>query len=240
MSLRSRLILIACTLLVAAVCVRLGIWQLHRLAQRRAANAAALSARSAPIMLLTRETIATPSIANRRVQASGHYDHSHDLVLRGREYRGAPGVEIVSPLLLGDGTPAVLVNRGFLPSPDAFTVHPDSFQEAGPVTVRGIALPISSGGGAPIAQGSETTWARLDLEALRRQLPYAVQPVYIREFPDSSRRRFPRALDPPALDDGPHLSYAIQWFSFGVLTLVFGILILRQSGKGKAQLRLER
>lgn len=223
-----RLLLIVSFLAVAAVCVRLGIWQVHRLQQRRTANAAALAARSAPELVLTGEGPAPETASNRRVEAVGHYDHRHDIVLRGREYRGVPGVEIVSPLLLRSGKMAVLVNRGFVPSPDAVTADPDTLREPGELRVHGIALPIDTTGGAPLQSGQRTTWSRLDLKALRDSLPYPIDPVYIRLSPDTTRRRFPRPLDPPVLDDGPHLSYAIQWFSFAVLTLVFGIVILRQ------------
>ena len=54
--------------------------------------------------------------------ARGRYDHGHEIVIRGDVLQGVPGVRLVTPLLLGDGGPAVLVDRGFLPAPDAVTV----------------------------------------------------------------------------------------------------------------------
>jgi surfeit locus 1 family protein len=225
---RSRLLLIASFLLVAAVCARLGIWQVDRLKERRAANAAALAARSAPTVVLDGSPLMSDTLVNRRVRAVGRYDHSRDIVIRGRVYAGVPGVEIVSPLLLRAGKTAVLVNRGFVPTPDAVTVQPDSLREPGDVVVEGIALPLASGGGAPLHLGDYTTWARLDREALPRELPYPVYPIYIRQTPDSALPRFPRRLDPPELDDGPHLSYAIQWFSFSIIALVFGVVLGKQ------------
>jgi surfeit locus 1 family protein len=225
---RGRPLLIAIFVVVALVCARLGLWQVHRLKERRAANSIALAARAQPAVELSRGDSGGTGLINRRVRAAGRYDHDHDIVLRGRVYLGVPGVEIVTPLLLDGGRGAVLVNRGFVPSPDAFTVTPDSLHEPGEARVEGIGLPIQSGGGAPLEQGRETTWARLDLEALRQRLPYPISPIYIRQTPDSALPRFPRRLDPPELDDGPHLSYVIQWFSFAVLALIFGIVIARQ------------
>jgi surfeit locus 1 family protein len=233
-----RLLLIAGFIGFAAVCARLGIWQVHRLQQRRAMNARALTARSAPRVTLTSESLAGDSVANRRVLAVGHYDHAHDIVLRGREYGGVPGVEIASPLLLRDGKVAVLVNRGFVPSPDAVTADPDTLREPGELRVQGIALPIDSAGGAPLRSRQRTTWSRLDLKSLRDSLPYPIGSMYIRLAPDTTRRRFPRPLDLPVLDDGPHLSYAIQWFSFALLALVFGVVILRQQHKPDQDQRL--
>jgi cytochrome oxidase assembly protein ShyY1 len=32
----------------------------------------------------------------------------------------------------------------------------------------------------------------------------------------------------PALDDGPHLTYALQWFSFAVIAVVGGALLSRR------------
>jgi surfeit locus 1 family protein len=218
---------IVCSVIIAAACVGLGMWQVDRLRERRAANAAALLARMAPEVTLQPGTAMSPTLDNRRVRASGRYDHANEIVIRGRQYRGSPGVEIVSPLLL-DSQSAVLVNRGFVPSPDAITVEVDSLREPGEVQVEGIALVIPPGGGAPLERGGVTTWARLDREQLRARLPYAIAPVYIRQLPDTALPRFPRRLDPPPLDDGPHLSYAIQWFAFAALALVFGAVVVRQ------------
>jgi surfeit locus 1 family protein len=94
--------------------------------------------------------------------------------------------------------------------------------------VEGIALPIGSDSGAPLQQGGRTTWARLDREGLRSRLPYSLYSLYLRQVPDSTLPAFPRRLEPPALDDGPHLSYAIQWFSFALIALIFAGVIARR------------
>jgi surfeit locus 1 family protein len=228
MRVRSRLLLLGCFAAVALVCARLGLWQVHRLRERRAVNAEALAARSKPPVMIKEDEGAGAGLINRRVVASGRYDDDRTIILRGRVYQGVPGVEIISPLVLDSGGSAVLVNRGFVPTPDAFTVEPDSLREVGTVRVEGIALPIRSGGGAPLQRGKETAWAQLDLEALRARLPYPIRTVYIRQLPDSTLPRFPRRLEPLSLDDGPHLSYAIQWLSFSVMALVFGVVLARQ------------
>jgi surfeit locus 1 family protein len=227
MVLRSRYVLGAGFLVVATVCVLLGFWQLRRLQERRAANAVALAARRAPAVQLNGRNLDS-SLVQRRVQVTGHYDHAHDIVLRGRSYRGVPGVELVSPLVPQGGGTAMLVHRGFLPAPDAVTADPVRVREPGMIRVVGIALPIDSGQGAPIGRGEHTTWGRLDRNALRSRLPYPISPLYIRQISDSALPRFPRRLDPPALDDGPHLNYAIQWFAFAAMALVFTGVILRQ------------
>ena len=203
---------------------------MSRLRERRAANAVALRARAEPPLRLSLNQRPDSTMLGRSVTAEGRYDNAHDVVLRGREYDGVPGVEIVSPLVMGDGKTAVLVDRGFLPSPDAVRVNADSFQEPGTRTVAGFLSPISSGGGAPMQHEGRTTWGRLDLAALRTALPYQIYPYFILQLPDSTLPRFPRRRPPPVLDDGPHLSYAIQWFSFALIALVFAGIMARPAG----------
>ena len=222
MSPRARLVLIACFTVVALVCARLGLWQMDRLRERRAANTAALAARSAPRVRLDTVTPITTQLDGREVSATGRYDLEHDVVLRGRVYGGSPGVEVVTPLVLEGGRMAVLVNRGFLPAPDAVTAQTDSVREFGRVRVM-VRRSSSRRGGAPLERGGHTTWARLDREALGARMPYRIAPVYIRQSPDSALPRFPRRLEPLPIDDGPHLSYAIQWFAFAVMAVVFGV-----------------
>ncbi len=231
MSFRARLLLIFSFAAVSLVCLRLGFWQLDRLEQRRAANAFALASRAAPVVTLGAGTAMDTTLSGRVVRATGHYDHTHDVVLRGRAYDGSPGVEIVTPLVLEGGRTAVLVNRGFMPTPDAVTVQTDSVRELGRVRVQGTALPVPPGPGDPLERGHLATWARLDLNALAARMPYQLAPVYIRQSPDSALPRFPRRLEPPPIDDGPHLSYAIQWFAFATMTVVFGAVIWREAQK---------
>jgi surfeit locus 1 family protein len=228
---RSPTLVLIAFAVIALVCARLGVWQLHRLEERRAVNRAAQAQRSEPPLQLNVDDTTVAAPANRRVRASGHFDGSREIVLRGRAYQGVPGVEIITPLVGSAGTSAILVNRGFVPAPDAVTVNREAYAETGAVQVEGIALPISSGGGAPIGQGTRTTWARLDRDLFRARFPYHISPFYILQTSDPLAGRFPRRLDPPPLDDGPHLSYAIQWFAFSAMAVIFGIIIARQSAR---------
>ena len=226
MNFRSRPLLSVIFLVVAVVCARLGVWQVRRLRERRAANTVASRARAAPPVDLER-LVEDSSLSGRRVRAEGHYDHAHDIVVRGREYQGVPGVELVSPLILERQNAAVLVDRGFVPSPDAVTVVSDSFKEPGRKEVEGLLAPVPSGQGMPLQREGRTTWARLDLAALQSQVPYRLYRFSILQTPESTWQRFPRRQDAPPLDDGPHLNYAIQWFAFAVIAVVFAGLMAR-------------
>ena len=95
-----RLTLLALALM-AALFVRLGFWQLGRLEERRTANRAAAAAREEPARELGRGADWTAGeLSERWVEASGTYDHAHEIVIRGQAFQGTPGVLVATPLRL--------------------------------------------------------------------------------------------------------------------------------------------
>jgi surfeit locus 1 family protein len=225
MSSRVRLLILAGLLLVTAVCVRLGFWQLGRLQERRAGNSTAAAALAEPEVDLSTAAAAAPY---RRVRVTGEYDHAHDIVVRGQAYREQPGVTVVSPLRIRGTDRAVLVARGFVAAADAVTAGTDSLREPGVVEVRGVAMPLGSrpDSGQPLERHGRTTWKGLDRAALEARTGYRLGDVYVLQTPDSALPRTPRRLPPPSFDDGPHLSYAIQWFAFATIAVVGGTVLL--------------
>jgi len=204
---------------VAAACVRLGMWQLDRLHERRERNAVLLAAR-ARLPLEVDASLPADSARDRRLHARGVYDYTHEQFWRARSYEGVPGVDLVTPLRLLDGA-AVLVDRGWAPSPDAYHVDQGVYREGDSADVVGL------GFAAPRARGD------VDPVALRDSLPYPVLPVVIQQLPPSTA--FYRPLPPslirwpiPELSDGPHLFYAIQWFSFAVIIAVGSLALARK------------
>src|SRR5207247_5938021 len=136
-------------LLVAAICVRLGVWQLDRLHERRQRNALVLTARARPPLQVDGSLLAD-SARDRRLVARGVYDYAHEWLWHGRSYEGVPGVDLVTPLRLAGGA-AVLVDRGWAPSPDAFHVDQPAYREGDRAVVRGLGLlaPRASGAVEP-------------------------------------------------------------------------------------------
>lgn len=228
---RSRALPVIAGVVSAALFVRLGIWQLGRLHERRARNAMAAEAgRTSPVDLNIPGVRRDSTLADRPVLVRGEYDRTHEIVLRNHVLRDTPGIWLVTPLRIAGSDSALLVNRGFVPAADAITADLDSLDEPGTITVRGRAgpFPSSSDSGEPLSRGGRVSWKRLDLEALRQVLPYPVLAVSILQTPDTALPRHPIRLQPAPLDDGPHLSYAVQWFSFALIGLVGGILLARK------------
>jgi surfeit locus 1 family protein len=209
-------------LAAAAVCARLGVWQLDRLAQRRERNAAIEERLGRAPLTLHDLPADTAGLLFRTVTIEGEYDVARSIVLRGRALHGAPGVHVLTPLRLPGGA-AVLVNRGWVPSPDAATVELAAIPPPAPGGLRGLALPYPADGKAVAEDGGfRRTWTLLDLTALRRQFPYALADFYVQALPvdTAEAATVPRPLPPPELDDGPHLGYAVQWFAFATIALV--------------------
>jgi surfeit locus 1 family protein len=229
-------------LLLVVVMVNLGFWQLRRLHERRASNAAILANERpdpAPIQSVLSPSDSTSrgsQLAFRRVTVTGIYDIANEVIIRARSLNEEPGVWVASPLRLSDGS-AVVVVRGFLPSQGTLEKVPaDAEPPTGTVTVTGLVQATqtrSTFGATDPPTGHLSDLARVDVERIAKQVPYPVYPVYVQlqtsDPPQSGD--FPQVLPPPELDDGPHLSYAIQWFIFSTIAVVGYPLILRRSAR---------
>lgn len=108
--------LLLAVLVVSVTCYELGRWQFHRYAERHDRNAvtkANLAAEPAPLVDLM-STDAPPSSTDewRRVEVTGSYDADRQLAVLYRTRSGAPGIDVVTPLVTSSGA-AVLVDRGW-------------------------------------------------------------------------------------------------------------------------------
>lgn len=219
------------TLLVFAgtvVCIRLGIWQLDRLEQRRAFNTQVETMRAASPLDLTKSTPEDiASMEWRAVVISGKYDFENQVALRNQYNEGTYGFHLVTPLLY-NGT-AVLVDRGWIPAEsDSSAEDWRAYDEPGKVTVTGQ---IRLGQGKPAFGGVEDAlpmdgtrlevWNNLDLEKVSAQIPYPILPVYIQPVVDQGDTTPPVPYQPIIeLTEGSHFGYALQWFTFAVILFV--------------------
>jgi surfeit locus 1 family protein len=212
-------LLVAIALIVAGVCVRLGLWQLDRRAQRLTRNAALAEQLARPPVDIA--GAGSVEMGGRRVSATGVYDWAREHVRPARPFDGTPGVAMLTPLVLADGR-AVFVDRGWVPSPDGRRVDAARVREPDSATVVGIAF------AAPRGRGD------VEPARLADSLPYAVLPFVIQQTGDpvpGGPRRWPE----PALGSGPHLAYAVQWFSFAVIAVVGTGVLLRKGGNRRQQ-----
>ena len=232
---RRTLALVLVAALVAAGCVRLGFWQLSRLAERRAINAATEARlRAAPVSLaaLPADTAARHY---RRVRVEGRPDYAREIVLVTRTRAGSPGVHLVTPVRVAGRDTAVLVNRGWVYSPDGTAIDPARWRDADTLAADGwVELPSRRPGPARLVS-TPRAYRWLDPNAVAREIGYPVTPYYVvlapapGETPAFDR---PARLDLPALDEGSHKSYAVQWFSFATVALVGAGAFVRSERRG--------
>jgi surfeit locus 1 family protein len=223
---------VAIAVVVAAVCARLGFWQLSRLEQRKARNAlvgARLTGAPIDVSALPRDTAA----ANfRRVRVAGVPDYAHELIHAGPSRRGSPGVNLFTPIRFPGNDTAMLVNRGWVYSPDAARVDLTKWHDRDSVFV-GYVVGMPATGGAASSDRPNTIF-RFSHDVVSRALPYPVRPMYVvalsNEAGDTSTAvdRIAR-LSTPTLDNGNHFSYAVQWFAFATVALVGAAIVVRQS-----------
>jgi surfeit locus 1 family protein len=236
------------TLLVlvgTAVCVRLGIWQLDRLAQRRAFNAQYLEASvSSPIILDSTPQDDLTKMEYRMITVTGTYDPANQVVLRNQFHDSQPGYFLLTPLVLSDGT-GILVERGWIPA-EGNTKPSDwrQYDQPGEVTLSGIirlgqAQPELGGVPDPQLAAGQTRldfWNLVNVERISRQIPYKLLPVFVQPEPDPTLIKPPYPYQPEfEITEGPHMGYALQWFSFAAI-LFFGYpFFLRRVGLHKDQ-----
>lgn len=220
---RRHLFFILLALAAAALFARLGAWQLSRLRERRARNALVAARLALPPVSPAELPRDTGLARFRRVQVRGEYDYAHEIVLTNRSREGSPGVYLVTPLRLPGSDTAVLVTRGWVYSPDGATVDVAPWRERSDTALTGFVEPMPSGRrGSPTIRDRPSALRWLSREEVVRRTGYPVTPYTVVLLGDSAGGgdSVPPRLTRPPLDEGPHLNYAIQWFSFTLIALV--------------------
>lgn len=220
--------------LVVTACVELGLWQLRRLDQRRAFNAAVTAGlRAAPEPVgevLAPGRVPAPAAEWRTVTARGRYDAAREVLVRNRTEGGRVGFEVLTPLVT-DAGPALLVDRGFVPVTGSARARPSvPAPDSGLVTVTGRVRRSEVGGRLTEVAGE---WSRIDVPRIAAGWPYPVYGGYVEltgQQPPAGPQ--PAVLAPPQLTEGPHLAYAVQWFAFGLIALGGWVALTRRELRG--------
>lgn len=243
----------ALTVVLLALFVALGRWQWGRaevkvelLRQFDAASAVATE-------LGAQSTAALPRYA--RVVARGEWDAERQVLLENRTRAGRAGYEVLTPLRLPDGR-WLLVNRGWLPFDGYRDRLPDvaaalrgsgatSAAALRPVRGRLDELPVAglaSGRAGPAVEGP---WPRVasfpSMPELAAALATAAEPAPRLEprvllLDAGEPQGYARDWKPLAKGPEQNWSYAIQWWSFGlVLLILYVALNLERPKDGEAR-----
>jgi cytochrome oxidase assembly protein ShyY1 len=212
--------------------VSLGVWQVarhhhkHQLVEREKAEW------SKPATDVTR--VGTDGSEETRVEARGTFDGRHESVLRGTVRNGAPGVDVLTPLRLANGS-AVLVDRGFVRASPQSGVSTDP-PPSGTAVVHGL-----------VRQSNKIRYAdtidrlvdgrlavpRVDLGQIGRTVPYPLLPVWIdaQAISPAPTGNAPQLPEPPPPDPVNHMEYAIEWFALALIPLIGWPLYLARNAR---------
>jgi surfeit locus 1 family protein len=244
---RKWLILTLLVFAATALCIRLGIWQLDRLEQRRAFNSQFEMARAQPALDLNQEQ--PENIAEmewRSVKVSGEYDFANQVAVRNQYYGNQYGYHLLTPMLFDTSSSnvqaeAILVDRGWIPAEGNSTPADwRKYDEAGTFTVSGQirlgqAKPALGGVADTLPKDSSKleVWNNADLAQVATQMPYLILPVYIQPEADANDTEPPIPFQPTIeLTEGPHFGYALQWFTFATILFLGYPFYLRKQETG--------
>ncbi len=221
-------------LVLAAVVlmVNLGIWQLHRLDERRDFNATVSERMDQPPVPLDEllDGLTNDDLADiewRQVTTGGAW-LADQVVWFNRTQGGLAGDNVLTALVDDDGG-TVVVNRGFVALGNDVPEAPDGDVEV----VARVRIPHERQRGelTDSAQGPVSEVRRVDLDQLAAQLPGELAPVYLDLIATDPPvvATDPDPVPVPDLTEGSHLSYAFQWFIFSVCVVIGWVLAVRRS-----------
>jgi len=231
-------LLIVFVVVLGAVFVNLGEWQLDRLAQRKERNATTITNEQKPVQPY--EQVFTRPITDadqwQRVEARGTFDAEHQYVVRYRNNGGADGYEVVTPLRTATGV--VLVDRGFIP-----LAHGTRIPSVAPAPPTGEATVIGHVRRDEKGRRAATTPVNsqmrlINSNAIAGTLPYPITSGYIGLLTVEPQQEGGfQPIQLPELSEGPHFWYAVQWFMFTAVALAGIVVFIRSDLRARREER---
>ncbi|RIY02176.1 SURF1 family protein [Aureimonas flava] len=234
----------AAGLVVFAVLVALGIWQVQRLhwkldliARVEARVAAPPAPPPSPAQWATFDGTAEEY---RRVRLDGRFLNDRETFVQALTDLGA-GFWVLTPLVMADGS-TVLVNRGFVPPDRRDPASRAEGQTSGPVTVTGLLRLDEPGGGFLRSNDpANDRWYSRDVAAVAAARGLGpVAPFFVDEAAGETPGGFPVGGLTVVSFRNHHLVYALTWFSLAAMLAGAGAWIARDERRRRAAPRAGR
>lgn len=218
----------ALALLLLALLVWAGFWQLGRAEQKRDILVAEAYRSGKPPLALGPELAgAAPDerLRYRRATARGIYRGERQYLLDNRTHGHVAGYHVLTPLRLQGGDLHVMVNRGWVPVGPDRSVLPEVGVDGGPADVRGtLAAPPSAGLELGPSGYGEGGWPRVvqkvDLAAIAAELRAPVFPLLLRLAPGDGEGFVREWRVSTGLTPERHTGYAVQWFALALALVI--------------------
>lgn len=216
--------------LLILLMVNFGFWQLNRLEEKKNFNSVLRAHTSAPLQTLDQALPTTwNEAANEwvRVRITGSYDSSKAVTIINRSQDGSAGYNSAVPFTsLNNRT--IIVNRGFMPlvmpTPQAPTGQLDIVGYLRASQTRSILGPIDS------KDSNNTEFQRFDVPLISEHIGGTLEPMFLQLIKESpaAQSQWPAKVPLPPLDEGSHLSYALQWFFFSMVAFTAWVVVVRR------------
>lgn len=212
----------------------LGCWQLERATEKRALRGDfERQLEAPPIELALHGAEPLTRHAWRKTRGSGRYEPP-TLLLDNRVREGRVGYEVLTAFRLDDGA-RILVDRGWVPAPARRTDLPPIELPSAETTVSGRLAPTPSTGiildGAALPERvGPDLWRiqHVDFATLASAFAPGFVPMLV-YLDAAAPGGFDRDFVLPAVDDGKHTAYAVQWFAMaGAVAILLGISLNRR------------
>lgn len=219
-----------------AILIGLGVWQLQRL-QWKLNLIATMNAHMAAAPVPPQTLLALPAAQAqyRRVVLSGHFDNAKEAYLFTTGPGGEPVYHVLTPFHLSDGA-VLLVDRGFVPKaklPPASRLAVD-----GPVRLVGIwRSPEAPGFFTPEPDRAHSIWYARDLAGIASaDRVKLAAPVIIEADATPNPGGWPKGGQTVIDLPNNHFQYALTWF--GLAAGLFGVYLAYHMSKGRLTFRV--
>ena len=210
--------------------LNLGFWQLNRLDEKRKFNSVLSTHSSTPVQSLNE---AVPAKWNKatsewlRVSVTGSYDFSKAVTIINRSQDGTAGYNSVVPFTSTNNR-TILVNRGFVPLVMEAPVAP-----TGEIKIIGYLRASQSRSAlGPIdsTEAGNTEFQRFDIPLISAHVGKTIEPMFLQLITESpaGESQWPAKVALPPLDEGTHMSYALQWFFFCLVAFTAWVVVIRR------------
>ena len=211
-------------LLLIALTISLGRWQMHRAEEKEARQALLDSRMAEPPLRLTGPVLSAERLLFRRVRAEGEWLADRQIYIDNQIHDGRAGFAVITPLRLRDSAGVVLVNRGWTARGREYPRAPRVEVPAGPAAVEGLAtLPPAR----VLELSSETVtgdvWQNLSIERYRTRAGVDVLPVVLlAEPPGPGLAAMPERPDAGV---AKHREYQLTWFSLAATAFALWVVL---------------
>ena len=224
------------TLVLFAILIALGLWQLDRLQWKlvliaqvdRNMHAAPVSPDAALAM--------RASAQYRRIALDGRFDNAKEAYIFGTDADGAPAYHVVVPFTMRDGR-VFLVDRGIVPREKLNPSTRRAGQIDGDTRVVGVwRTPDPPGWFTPPPDTAHRIWYAHDLAAIAKADGIKLlAPTIIEADATPNPGGWPKGGQTVVRFRNEHLQYAITWF--GLAAMLLGVYVAFHVSAGRLRFR---